>query len=305
MAMAILLALALGCAATGCGGADAKENSEVTITITSRGYPEEELLREIYGQALEATGFEVRRELELRQLAPEELEAGRVSGYPDHLVTALTEATPLEPEDVPASAQAAFREAKSRFEEEGLVPFPPASFARANAVGIPRDAVEGLDLEGFSDLKGPSRHMTVIERELYCRGRAKCLGGLEGKYGIVFESFSAISSFEPSALLYKALRTGEEDAAVLIASEGELARGKDWLVLLEDDKQRLPAANAFWMTSQDAIDEAGPDYEKAILTAQKGLTLKVIRELNAAVELDGKPPGKVAAEYLDSIGYAR
>ncbi|HEY5815832.1 MAG TPA: glycine betaine ABC transporter substrate-binding protein [Solirubrobacterales bacterium] len=285
-------------AAAGCGGAGAKENGEVTITVTSRSYPEEEVLREIYVQALEGAGFDVRRRELDGQLAPEALEAGRVSGYPDHLETALTEAMLAEAEEVPASTTAAYREARRLFGEMGLVPFPPAPFVRTKAIGVLTSTAKERDIETLSDLKGPSRQMLVIERELYCHGRANCLGGLERTYGIVFKEFFGISLREPSSLLYKALRGGEADAVMLITTEGQLARNRKWLVLLEDDERRLPAANAFWMTSQDVIDEAGPDYEKAILDAQKGLTLEVMRELDAAVELEGKPPAKVAAEYL-------
>jgi len=144
--------------------------------------------------------------------------------------------------------------------------------------------------------------MSVVEGEYfcYCHGPV-CLSGLEREYGIGFKTFS---SAEPPPLLYKVLRTGETDSAVVVTTEGELARKKSWLVLLEDDQHRLPASNALWLTRQDVIDEAGPDYERAILEAQEGLTLKVMRELNAEVELERKSPAKVAAEYLRSIGFS-
>ena len=302
----IAAALALACGAVGCGdgaaGGDGavQQSGQAAITVTSRNYPEEEVLREIYAQSLEAAGFEVRRrELRRGTLAPEELEAGRVDGYPDHLETALTEATPLDVDDVPTSARAAGERLRRQFQGAGLVPFPPASFVRTTAIGIPREAAERQGIETLSDLKGPARGMGAIVRELYCHGRANCLGGLERDYGIVFETFAAISLLEPSALLYEALQTGRADAAVLITTEGELADGKKWLTLLEDE-HRLPAANAFWMTSQEAVEEAGPAYEKAILAAQEGLTLQVMRELDAEVELEGRSPSKVAARYLRS-----
>lgn len=298
---AILTAVAFGCVATGCGGAVAKENGAVTITVTSRGFPEEKLLREIYAHALEATGFEVRRRDEPRLLVAEELEKGLVSGYPDHLETALTEVTTTRLEDVPGSAKAAYQKAEKKFKEKGLVPFEPASFGHSSAVVVLRKTAEERGLKTLSDLKGPSGEMSVVEGEYfcYCHGRA-CLGGLERAYGIVFEVFSTA---EPPPVLYKTLRTGAADAAVVTATEGRLARKKNWLVLLEDDRHRMPAANALWVTSQDVIDEAGPNYERAILAAQKSLTLKIMRELNAAVELEGKPPAKVAAEYLKSIHF--
>jgi glycine betaine/choline ABC-type transport system substrate-binding protein len=302
-AAAVLPVLVLCCVTSGCGSdAGAKGHSEVTIAVTSRGYPEEKLLREIYAHALEAAGFKVVRRDDPGLLPPEELEKGQVSGYPDHLETVLSEVAHVQLEDIPGSAKAAYEEAKRELKAKGLIPFAPASFGHSSAVAVLRKTAEARNLETLSDLKDPSSEMGVVSGEYYCycHGR-ECLGSLEREYGIVFKGFNLA---EPPPRLYEALRGGETDAAMVLSTAGELARKKPWLVLLEDDEHRLPAANALWLTSQDVIDEAGPDYEKAILGVQKGLTVEVMRELDAAVELEGKPPAKVAAEYLKSIGYA-
>jgi len=299
-----LLALILGGLVAGCGaGAEARQNSDVTLTVTSRPYPEEEVLGEIYAQALEAAGFKVKRdEIEAGALPWEELQKGRISGFPDHLETALSEIASVEPEEVDASAKAAYRQTKARLKEKGLVPFPPAPFGRTFAVGVLKKTARERDLESLSDLRGPSRQMTVLEREQFCHGRALCLGELERDYGIVFKSFSGSFPPEPPSLPYRSLRARKTDALMLINTEGRIADSKGWLVLLEDDQHRFPAANAFWLTSQAVVDEAGPDYERAILKAQRGLSLRIMRELDAEVELEGKSPAKAAAEYLTSIG---
>ena len=299
--LAILSTLALGCVVVGCGGASAKQPDEVTITVSSRGYSEDVLLREIYAQALEAAGFEVKRFNGKLSLISEGLENGEVSGYPDYLDTALTEVTPLKLAYAPGSPEVAYEEAKREFGKKGLVPFPPASVARTNAVGLLKRTAHERGLKTLSDLKGPAEEMTV-EGPLYCHTRSDCVGGLERRYGIFFnKGFIQTKPGASSLPLYKALKDGEADAVMLVATDGRLV-GKNWLTLLEDDEHRLPAANVFWMTRQNVIDEAGPDYEKAILAAQTGLTVEVMRKLNAKVELEEEQPAKVAAEYLKSIG---
>ncbi len=296
---AILMTLVLGCVVAGCGAVGAKENSEVTITVTSRGYPEEEVLREIYAHALEAAGFKVARRDAPRLAPPEELAKGEVSGYPDHLDAALVEEASIDHEDVPPRANAAFREAKRRLKEKGLVPLPPTSFGRSSVVAILKKTAKEHHIETLFDLKKLPPDASAVEGEYfcYCYG-VECLSSLERSYGVGFEAASRV---KPPQRLYRELRVGKADAAIVVITEGRLAHKKNWLVLLEDDQHRLPAANAFWLTSQDVIDEAGPDYEKAIVGAQKGLTLKVMRELDAKVELEGKPPTKVAAEYVASL----
>jgi glycine betaine/choline ABC-type transport system substrate-binding protein len=119
--VAILLVLVVGCAGAGCGGsAGAKEPSEVTITVGSLGYPEDELLREIYAHALESAGFHVRRSDLAGGLLLSGLEQGRVSGYPEHLDMAFAEATSTEPWGAPVGTEEAYRETKELFGQKGL-----------------------------------------------------------------------------------------------------------------------------------------------------------------------------------------
>ncbi len=297
LAALIALIVASGFIVSGCGGADAKENGEITLTVASRGYAEEKVLREIYAQSLEAAGFEVKRR-STGGLPPEEMEKGLIAGYPDHLDTALTERTSLELEDAPVSAKVAYQEVKRQAGETGFVAFPPASLDRANVIGVRKETAEESGLEALADLKGPSARMRALVAGVSCPNWL-CLVSFERAYGITFEGFSAVDDV---GSLYKALRSGKTDAIVLTNTDGRLASEKRWLVLLEDEQHRMAAGNVFWMTNEDAIDEAGPDYEEAIVDAQDELTLDVIRELTAQVELEGKSPVKVVAVYLKSAG---
>lgn len=300
LAAIALLALLVCCLGSGCGGA--KGSGEATIVVASRGYDEDELLREIYAQSLEAAGFAVRRSDLPAGLLLKGLEEGRLSGYPDHLETAFAEVTQTEQWDAPSSTGLAYGEIEDPLAAKGLVALAPASFERSSAVAVPRKTAEGSHLSELSDLKEPARHMDVVEREVYCYGRGRCLNRLEQGYGVSFRSFRGVPFREQSSLPYEALRSGEADAAIVVDTEGRLARAGRWLALFEDDEDRLQASNPLWLTSQDVIEEAGPEYERAILAAQKHLTVEVMRRLNAEVELDGESPSKVAAGFLKSLG---
>jgi glycine betaine/choline ABC-type transport system substrate-binding protein len=192
----------------------------------------------------------------------------------------------------------AYELAREGLEEKGLAAFPPTSFSRSKAVGMLRKTADERGLKTLSDLKRQAEEMT-IKAGAFCRFLTDCLAGLERFYEISFESFSAI---EPP-LRYRVLEDGEADASMLLSTEGRLAGNNSKFVILEDDKHHLPAGNVFWLTTKDVVDEAGPRYEKAIVAAQKGLTLKVMQELDAKVKLDKQSPAKVAAEYLKSIDY--
>ncbi len=110
VALAGLLALALTLGIAACGGSsdnsssstEAEEgggagaivsnpkNGKVSLTIGSKNFPEQEILGEIYGQALAAAGYKVKTDLNLgsETVALQTLKAGQISGYPEYASTA-------------------------------------------------------------------------------------------------------------------------------------------------------------------------------------------------------------------------
>lgn len=314
----MLLALGVGLAIAGCGDDTPVEKGSVTLTVPvedssgGESTAEKILLTQIYAQALKATGYSV-KEIPAQTLDVtkfEALQSGRIDGYPEHLSTALSFDFEVEIEELPTSAHKAFEQAKKRFEAKDLTAFPPTPFGITNAVGMLRTTAEERGLKTDSDLKGKAEKMT-IKAPTYCHLSPECLGVIERHYGTAFEAVSyeanqsvALTWWRPEPdYRYEVLEDGESDASMLFNTDGRLATEKNKFVILEDDKHASPAGNVIWVTSSEVIDEAGPDYEKAIVDAQKGLTLETMRELNAKVELEKQPPAKVAAGYLKSIHY--
>ena len=58
-----------------------------------------------------------------------------------------------------------------------------------------------------------------------------------------------------------------------------------------------------FVASQEAVDEAGADFGETIEKVQANLSLEVMQELNARVDIDKEKPEDVAAEYLQEFGY--
>ena len=65
-------------------------------------------------------------------------------------------------------------------------------------------------------------------------------------------------------------------------------------MLLEDDKGVLPAGNVTFIATQEAADEAGPDFGETIEKVQGNLSLEVMQELNARVDIDKEKPEEAA-----------
>ena len=316
-AVAIVLALILSLALAACGGSDDTtssggeeeggsaivsnpENEGVSLTIGSKNFPEQEILGEIYAQALSAAGYKAKSDLNLgsETVALKTLKAGQISGYPEYASTALTSFFGLEPEEVPSDANEAWEKANEEFEKEGLTAFEPTPFASANAVGTTKERAEDLELETISDLEGISEEMSLYGSP-ECRQRIDCLAGLEQLYGLKFQEFKPVDI----GLRYTVLENNQADLSILFTTDPQLSGKDSKFVILEDDKEVFPAGNVIFVTKKSVAEDAGPDYEKTILQVQEGLTLKVVQELDARVELEKETPKQVAAAYLEESGY--
>lgn len=318
-AVALLLALALSLGVAACGSSSDNnsngneenggsagaivsnpKNAKVSLTIGSKNFAEQEILGEIYAQALKAAGYKVKSDLNLgsETVAHQAVKSGTISGYPEYASTALTSFFGVEPEEVPPGATAAYEKAKAEFEKEGLTAFPPTPFASANAVGTTRKFAEEEGLKTVSDLEGKSENMTLYGSP-ECRQRIDCLAGLEKYYGLKFKSFHPVDI----GLRYTVLEKGQANLSILFTTDPQLAAEKDKFVILEDDKEVFPAGNVIFVSKKSTVEKAGPDYEKTIVSVQKGLTLPVMQGLDARVELEKQTPKEAAAAYLKSAGY--
>ena len=112
-------------------------------------------------------------------------------------------------------------------------------------------------------------------------------------YGLQFKSFNPVDI----GLRYTVLDKGQADLSILFTSDAQLAANPDKYVLLQDDKGIFPSGNVIWVTDQSTVQKAGPDYQATIEKAQQGLTLPVMQELNARVDID-KQDRRPRDEYL-------
>jgi osmoprotectant transport system substrate-binding protein len=317
---ALLAALVLALAVAACGDDDDDEgdtgetteasataieenpdNNGVALTVGSKNFTEQIILGEIYAQALEAAGYDISTDLNLgsEQVALRALKAGEISGYPEYTSTALTAFFGYAPEDVPADGQEALDQAQGDFEQEGLVAYPPTPFSSANAVGLLTETADELGVSTVSDLEGKSQDLDLYGSP-ECRQRVDCLVGLEENYGLEFKSFTPVDI----GARYEVLDKGDADLSILFTTDAQLSVSDEYTIL-EDDQGVLPAGNVLFVATQEAADEAGPDFGETIENVQENLSLEVVQELNARVDIDREEPADVARAYLEEFGYVQ
>jgi osmoprotectant transport system substrate-binding protein len=320
--LAALTALALTLAVAACGSSDGgtasdaterstevfeegsiqpdPENSKITLTIGSKNFPEQEILGEIYAQALAAAGFKVKTALNLgsETVALKAVKTRQITGYPEYASTALTSFFGLEPEEVPSDPDKAWLKATRELSHDDLEAFRPTPFASANAVGTTRETAEKYGLKTISDLKGISEKLSLYGSP-ECRQRIDCLAGLDKLYGLKFDSFTPVDI----DLRYTVLEKGQADLSMLFTTDPQLSAESDKFVILEDDKKVFPPGNVIFVTRRNAGWETRGKLEQTVEHVQTGLTLKVMQELNARVELEKETPKAAATGYLEEAGY--
>ncbi len=274
------------------------DNSGVAVTVGSKNFTEEYILGQIYAQGLEAAGYNVKTKLNLgsETIALKAIKDGQISGYPEYTSTALGSFFHVEAGAIPSDATEAYNQAKADLAKESLIAYPPTPFADSNAVGTLTSTANKLDLTTISSLKGKSQNLTLAGSP-ECRERIDCLAGLEKNYGLQFKKFIPIDI----GLRYTVLDKGDADLSILFTSDAQLSNSKKY-TLLEDDKGLIPAGNVIFIASKKVADQAGPDFGATIEKVQQNLTLPVIQELNARVDIDKQEPAAVAHEYLKSAG---
>jgi osmoprotectant transport system substrate-binding protein len=316
-ALLAALVLALGVTACGAGAGGVTEeggsqiranlieenpnNSDIEITVGSKNFTEQYVLGEIYAQALEAAGYQVKTDLNLgsEQIALDALTRGTIDGYPEYTSTALTSFFKFPPANIPTDAQQAFNESRDDFERLGLVAFPPTPFSSANAVGLLTETADRLGVSKISDLQGISPNLSLYGAP-ECRRRIDCLAGLERYYRLRFRSFTPVKIERR----YQVLASGDADLSILFTTDAQLFVSDNY-VILDDDFGVLPAGNVLFVAREQTADEAGPDFAETIKSVQENLTLDVLQELNARVDVDGEKPAEAARRYLVEFGYVR
>ncbi len=274
-------------------------NGDVKLTIGSKNFTEQIVLGEIYAQALEAAGYDVKTDLNLgsETVALQSLEADEISGYPEYISTALTSFFGKDPEAVPGDPEEGASQVNAEASKKGLVALAPTPFSSANAVGLLSERAEELGVEKISDLEGVSEELALYGSP-ECRQRIDCLLGLQENYGLDFKSFTPVDI----GLRYEVLDKGQADVSILFTTDANLG-ASDKYTTLEDDLGVLPSGNVVFMTKETTIEEAGPDYPATIELVQGGLTEEVMQELSARVDLDKEKPADVASAYLQDAGY--
>ena len=272
-------------------------NSGKSVTIGSKNFAEQYILGEIYAQALQAAGFDVKKQLDLgsEQVAFKALKSGKIDAYPEYTGTALTSFYGVKTDDVPRDPQKSFDLLKSKLAKDNITPYPQTPFQNTYKITSTKATADKLgNPKTISELAKKAGSKMSISGFPECRQRTDCLLGLKEKYNWT-------PKFISSQGQYADLDAGQADFTFGFSTDGPLSTDK--YVTYEDDKSLFPPYYVTLLTRDAAVKKLGQPGADVIAKIQKPLTEQVMQELNARVTIDKQKPEAVATEYLKEAGF--
>ena len=286
-----IAALALaGCASndplSGDDAATEQAGDSSAIVIGSQAYYSNEIIAEIYAQALEGAGFEVERNFNIgqRDAYMPSLEDGSIDLFPEYTGNLLQffepDATATTPDDVYAALKDAL--------PDGLTVLDQSPATDQDSYNVTADFAAEHSLTSIGDLAGIEDLVLGGAPELEQRPYGPA--GLKSVYGVDV-AFNATGDTTVDELVAGNIQVAN------VYSADPLIKTKD-LVTLEDPKGLFLASNVVPVVSTDVADQVA-DVINAVSAA---LTPEGLVELNVQSTVDQKSAKDIAAAWLSDNG---
>jgi osmoprotectant transport system substrate-binding protein len=288
----ITLALAVALSVAACAGDPTKQapaGDSKAITIGSAAFPENEIIAEIYAQALESKGIAVRKKLNIgaREVYIPALKNGEIDLIPEYTGNLLAY---LDPKAT-ASAPDAVTSTLAKVVPNGLTVLKPAPAEDKDSLNVTAAFAKTNGVKTIADLAKVKGLRLAANPEF--KQRAYGIPGLEKVYGITGIAFSPISDGGGPATV-KALVSGKVDVADIYSTTPSIAANK--LVTLDDPKNLIAAQNVVPLIRKDKATDEVADVLNAVSTALTTQELLKLNEENQGE--DKKAPAVLAKEWV-------
>ncbi|WP_210584028.1 ABC transporter substrate-binding protein [Streptomyces sp. GESEQ-35] len=299
-AFGLIAALSL----TACGSGDDSDSNPLTgssgdsdsksLVVGSANFPENQLLAEIYSQALEAKGLKVTRKFDIgaREVYYDQVVKGGIDVFPEYNGALL--ATAVDKSSTSTSTDAINAELKKKLPSSVEV-LDSAQAQDKDSVTVTSETAEKYNLKTLADLKPVAGDWTIGAGSEF-KTRTQGWIGLKKIYGVEFGKFQPLDAGAQSTLL-KLLNSDKVQAANIYTTDPAIVEDK--LVVLEDPENLFSSQNVTPLVYKSAVD----DTAKAALNAVSAkLTTEDLVEMMKKLVTDKEDASAVAEEWLTSAG---
>ncbi len=294
VAVAAVVAAILPLSACGGDPTTAGSGDSSTITIGSANFPENELLAEMYAQALEAKDVKVNRKFNIgaRERYLKALDDGSIDMIPEYngaLLAALSKGGTV-PDDV--STPQEVYDALQKVLPKGTETLEQSAAEDKDTLTVTGETASKYNLKTIDDLK-PVAGKLVLGAGPEFQKRYQGVVGLQKLYGITFKEFKPLDPGGP--LTKAALKKGDIQVANIFSTDSTIETDK--LVVLQDTKNLFLAQNIVPVIESSKVNG---DVKDALNEVSKALTTEDLTKYLAEVAVDKKDSATVAKEFLDA-----
>ena len=278
---------------------------DAQFAVGSEGFTEQEVLGNIAIQVLEAADATVidRTGLGGNEEVRAALESGEIDLYWEYTATGwLVHLS--ETDTIPDPRKQYEAVARQDLEENGIRWLDPAPGNDTYAIAASRKTSEDLGVETISDFKRlaeerPGQATLCLNNDDDFRTRFDGLPGLERAYGFQLPEENLVETSVDA--VYDATDEAEIcNFGVVFTTSGYLDELD--LKLLEDDKDFFAVYNPA-LTIRQNVYKQYPQLRKIFVPISQELDTETLRELNYAVDVEGKSPENVATNWLREKGF--
>ena len=289
-ATAVLASLTLA----SCGTAESLEGrasmDASTIVVGSQDYYSNQIIAEVYAQALEGAGFRVDRQLRIgqREVYMPEIEAGAIDVFPEYTGNLLQ----YLDQNASAHTSQEVYDALATALPMGLRALDQSPATDQDSYVVTSTFAAEHSVTSIGDLAGAGPLVLGGNSELETRPYGPM--GLAQTYGVSVDFTPIEDSGGP--LTIKALKDGDIQLANIYSSDPALAEGT--LTVLEDPDGLFLASHVVPLASS----RVGEDAAAVINRVSGALTSADLVEMNRASTKDQKSASQIAREWLASKG---
>jgi osmoprotectant transport system substrate-binding protein len=285
-----------------CGSSNPLGGGEVSgdlksIAVGSADFTESKIIAEIYAQALQANGFDIRRQFGIGSRET------YVPAVKDHSIDLIPEYTgnllQYFDKETTATDPQAVELALHHVLPGDLSILTPSPANDTDTVAVTAATAQKWNLKTISDLAAHSPEVKFGGPSEF-QSRTEGLPGLKAKYGldIAPANFVSISDGGGPATV-RALVDGTVTAADIFSTSQAIPQNN--LVVLEDPKNNFLAANVVPLVASQKMS----DQLKTVLDAVSAkLTTQALIEMNTATSGNsGIDPDQAARKWVQDIGF--
>jgi osmoprotectant transport system substrate-binding protein len=264
-----------------------------SVVVGSANFPEDELLAEIYIQALQAKGIKVTPKLNIgaREVYYPQIAKGTISIIPEYNGALLS--TSVDPSST-AATTAEVDAALTAKLPSTLEILNPASAQDKDSVTVTQATAAKYHLTSIASLK-PYASSMVLGGPPEFKTRADGLSGLKKYYDLTFKGFDPLDESGPLTLA--ALTSGKVQAADVFTTTPQIV--SDHLVALSDPKSLFAAQNVIPLVYKPAVNSTIVSTLNAISAV---LTTQALLQMDVAVIAQHANYSTVAAGFLKAEG---